>query len=354
MSAAPLPSDPEPGDVEGWALLDGLRRRLDDQAAQTRKTAAQVTQLADSIAALVADQRKRSRWLNLNSFAAYVVFTMLCGGAFYFLYQSRARELVGARERAVIERDAAVRRADDATAKTTARDAADAKAWETWQLLVAGKRDDAAKHLAELQSAPLSRFEREVLVARAKQADAMQVDAAMKTATIAFKAGHYADVVAPLEQALVIESSGPRAAEMQYLIGVAQVKANELGKAVTHLQAAVAGDVAEDDARFQLASALDRIGQWGKARAEYDRFATAHPQAPFAVFAMSRSAVLARMPAVAPATPRVIAPIPQPQPKLQPKPQVQPSPEPKPSSESLPSPELSPEPKPEPLAQPVP
>ena len=57
MSAAPQAPDPsEPGDpssrpdAEGWALLEGLRRRLDEQANQNRKTQTQVRQLAESIA----------------------------------------------------------------------------------------------------------------------------------------------------------------------------------------------------------------------------------------------------------------------------------------------------------------
>src|SRR5262249_37304077 len=157
----------------GWALLDGLRRRQDEQTTQARKTAAQVTQLADSIAALVDAQRKRSRWLNLNSFVAYLIFTVLCGGAFYFLYRTRAGDLVSARDRAAAERDTATKRADDATAKLAARDAADAKAWDAWQLLEAGKRDDAQKKLADLAApnTPVSRFDREVLAQRAKQAE---------------------------------------------------------------------------------------------------------------------------------------------------------------------------------------
>ncbi len=305
MTTAPRPqtdveTGQEPGDAEGWALLDGLRRRLDDQATQTRKTSAQVTQLAESIGALVEAQRKRSRWLNLNSFVAYVMFTLICGGAFYYVFQSRSRGLAEERDHAMTERDAAVRRADEATARTTARDAADAKAWETWQLLEAGKRDDAVKHLADLEKAPLSKFEHEVLVARARQAELMQVDAALKTGANAFKAGHYNDVVTTLEAALALQGAAPRAPEMHYLIGLAELKSNELAKAVTHLQAAVAGDVAEDDVRFELASALDRIGLWAKSRAEYDRFATQHPQSPWAVFAMRRSATLALMPAEGP------------------------------------------------------
>jgi len=46
---------------------------------------------------------------------------------------------------------------------------------------------------------------------------------------------------------------------------------------------------------------LDRSGAFALARAEYDRFATAHPQSALAVFAMRRSATLARF-TVAPAS----------------------------------------------------
>jgi len=307
MSAAPRPQTDDigspPGDAEGWALLDALRRRLDDQASLTRKTQGQVQQLADSIAALVEVQRKRARWLNLNSFVAYLVFTLLCGGASYFLYESRARELVASRDRVIAERDSAVRRADEATAAASARDAADAKAWETYQLLEGGKRDAAAKKLSELQAAPLSKLDRELLAHRAKQAEGLQVEAAIKGAMASFKSGRHAEAVAPLAQALALDPTGPRAPEVHYLLGVAHAKANALDQAIVHLQAAVSGNVAEDDARYQLASVLDRAGQWGKARAEYDRFATAHPQLGLAVFAMRRSAALARLPAVAPVMP---------------------------------------------------
>jgi tetratricopeptide (TPR) repeat protein len=306
MSTAPRPQtddvEPEtgPAEAEGWALLDALRRKLDDQAAQTRKTSAQVQQLADSIGALVGDQRKRSRWLNVNSFVAYIMFTLLCAGAFYFVYRSRANEVVSARDRAASDRDTAVRRADEANAKLAARDAADAKAWDTWQALEAGKKDEGLKRLAQLKAAPLSKLDHEVLAARAKQAEMMQVDAAMKAANTAFKAGRYGEVVVTLESALGLSGAAPRVPEMHYLIGLAHLRANEIDKAVPDLETAVANEVAEEDARFQLASALDRVGQWAKARAEYDRFATAHPQNPSAVLAMRRSATLARMPAQAP------------------------------------------------------
>lgn len=307
MSAAPLPTpDPEPAqepavtDADGWALLEALRRRIDDQSAQGRKTQLQVIQLAESIGALVESQRRREKSLNLNSFVAYLIFTLLLGAGFYALYRSRATDLVDARNSAQHERDQAVHRADEATTKATAREQADHRAWEVYQLLEAGKRGEAVGKLATLADLPLSRTERAVLAARAHETQVMEVDAALKAAAAAFKAGRFADVIAPLEAALVGEPSGARSSSMHYFLGVAYAKANDLVKAINHLQFAIVADGEHDDARFQLASALDRSGQYARARGEYDRFATAHPQSSLAVFAMRRSGTLARMPAVAP------------------------------------------------------
>ena len=290
-------------------MLEALRRRLDDQGALGRKTAVQVVELANSIGALVSEQRRRSKWANLNSFVAYLIFTLLVGAGFYLLYRSRAHELVEARDSAQRERDLAVKRADELATKATARDAADAKAWDIYQLLEAGKRSEAAGKLGTLADLPLSRTERAVLAARAHETQVMEVDVALKVAAASFKAGRYAEVVAPLEAALVSEPAGARASTMRYFLGVAYAKGNQLDKAIALLTGAIGADVDQEDARFQLASALDRAGQYAKARTEYDRFATAHPQSQLAVFAMRRSATLARMPAVAPTTaPAVVTP----------------------------------------------
>ena len=288
-------------DAEGWALLESLRRRLDDQAAQGRKTSAQVTQLAESIAGLVEQQRRRSLWLNVNSFVAYLMFTILCGAGCYLLYRSRADELIAARDRALGERDAAVRNLDDATQRAVQREAAGNKAWEVYQLLEAGKRGEAVAKLEALRDQPLSRTERAVLAARVHETQVMEVDAALKAAVASFKAGRPGDVIAPLEAALTGEPPGARAALIHYYLGVAYAR-TDLDRAITHLQAAIAGDVDQEDARFQLASVLDRRGAFPQARAEYDRFATAHPQSPLAVFAMRRSATLARLAATTGAT----------------------------------------------------
>ena len=308
VSSAPLPRPsaevtPEPASAEddGWALLENLRRRLEEQAAQGRRTQQQVTQLAESIGALVEAQRRRARGLNLNSVVADLIFTMLCGAGFYVLYESRAGTLVEARDSAQRERDLAVRRADEAAAKAAAREQADGRAWEVYQLLEAGKRTEATGKLAALRELPLSRTERAILAARAHETQVMAVDAALKAAVASFKAGRHTEVIAPLEAALVSEPAGARGVLMRYYLGVAYARAGQLERAIGHLQAALDADTDQDDARFQLASALDRSGAYARARVEYDRFATAYPQSPLAVFAMRRSATLARMPPVAPA-----------------------------------------------------
>jgi hypothetical protein len=259
------PAAPEATDTEGWALLEAMRRKLDDHAVQQRKTITQVTQLADSVAALVAAQRRRSRWLNVNSFVAYLMFTVLCGIAFYFVYASHAHELAASRDRATTERDAAVQRADAATAKLAQREAADA---------AAAKQTDAASHSAHEAQA------------QAKDDDVIQA------AFAGIKAGRFREVVGSVERALVDHPSGPHVAQLHYLAGVALAKLFETDAAIAHLEAAVDGDTIDDDVRFQLASQLDRAGQVGKARGEYDRFAVAHPQSAFAGFARQRSAMI--------------------------------------------------------------
>jgi len=302
VAAAPAPKPDEPADpgsdAEGWVLLENLRRRLEDQAAQGRRTQAQVTQLAESIAALVAEQRRRSLWLNVNSFVAYLVFTVLCAAGCYLLYRSRVHEVTVVRDQAIGERDAAVRRADDAAARATASEAADTKAWEVYELFEGGQRSDAVSRLAALRDQPLSKTVRAMLAARARDSQAVESDAALKAARAAVKAGRPAEAIKPVEAALQAEPSSPRAAQLHYYLGLGYAR-SDLDKAIAHLQAAIAGNVEQDDARFQLASALDRSGAYAQARAEYDRFATAHPQSQLAVFAMRRSATLARV--VAPA-----------------------------------------------------
>ena len=99
------------------------------------------------------------------------------------------------------------------------------KAWEVYQLLEAGKRGEAVAKLDALRDQPLSKTERAVLAARVHETQVMEVDAALKAAVAAFKAG-------PLRRRRSrrsrprspSEPPGPRAATMHYYLGVAYAK----------------------------------------------------------------------------------------------------------------------------------
>lgn len=292
-------SDPTPGPPDEHAGgLDALRRKIDDSAALIRRNQAAITELADSVGKLVAQQRRRERSFTLSSFVAYLIFTVLLGGAFFFLYDSRADELVAARDRARADQDVAERRAADLQAELTARDDAAAKAHAYWKLLAEGHRAEAIAQYAEVQAAALTPTERAIFAEREKQARAEIVDAGYLAGLDAFRAGAHAQAITELERALGYEQDGPRAAQMRYYLGVALAKSGRHADAATELQRALDGRVEESgvvDARYWLAFALEKLGRADDARAEYDRFAAARPQHALAWAARRKSAALARI-----------------------------------------------------------
>ena len=328
-----MPEAEQPTSAETlWAMLDALRRKLDDNATVGRKTQQAMVQLADSLANQVASNRQRTRWLNLNSFVAYVLFTMILGAGFLLLYRVRTSGLLADRISAQHEREAAVTRAIQAETQLRERNGADAAVWDVYALLTTGKRQAGLTALAGLANAKLSKTERAVFAELEQRTRAELVDDQYRIGLAAFRTGKFADVVANLGAALSIESKGQRAAAMRYYLGVAQLKLLHPEAAVVALEHALGADVEIEDARYYYASALDALGQAARARAEYDRFATKHPLSPLTMSATRRSAVLARGPAVAPVVPALAAPVPvsprPAQPSAAPVPRVAPVPRP--------------------------
>ncbi len=284
-SAAP-PEHPSEVDLL-FAELDALRRKIDDNGAILRRTQLALSELTDSVGKVVAHQRKRERSQVMSSFVAYLLFTVLLGGGFFALYSSRAGELVSQRNRAQDDLKVAIGRATDLEQEISARDAAAAQAHAYWQLLESGQRDKAIEGYGDLPAA-LTPTERELFAARVKQARGELVDA--------FKAAKYADAIPQLKRALGYEDNGPRAAQMHYYLGIAEVKTGAFDDGGHQLELAIAGRVDENgvsDARFWLAVALEKQGKLAEAKAEYDKFASAAPQHPLSVAARRKSAALA-------------------------------------------------------------
>ncbi|HRC56811.1 MAG TPA: hypothetical protein PKU97_12850, partial [Kofleriaceae bacterium] len=294
-----------PGWADGASELAALRRRLDDLSSQQRKGHATTHQLAESIAALVAGQRQRLRWLNLNSFIAYVIFTLLLGAAFYTLYARRA-DALGAEQRALLQaRDEATARAERASASLLSSQQSSQRALAAYELYAQGQSERAAAAHAAL-AGQLTPLEDAALAAAREQAAKAGFDRAFEQGQAAFRAGNFAAAAAPLQQAVAAgEGSATtvpaaRVALARYYLGASLARTGELAAATAALEAALSEGVDVADARYQLAMVLDRAGELSRARAEYEKFATAHPKLMLGVWAMRRAAVLARWGKAAP------------------------------------------------------
>jgi TolA-binding protein len=277
--------------------VDGLRIRLDKQGDLLRSTNAAVTRLADSLGKVVAGQHKRERWVNLNSFVAYTLFTVLLGGGFFMLYDQRAGDLMAARAAAVSERDTAKQEIESLRAEAVARDEAEKAAHEYYQLLRDDRRSEAIARYPELESKQLTPTERALFADGVKDARSEIVDAGYLSGLDAYRAGDLDKSVSELRTALAYEAEGPRAAQMRYYLGLSFYKKADYDSAARQLELSLAGRVDQagiTDVRFYLATCLEKIGQLEQARAEYDKFASANPNHEWTVTARRRSAQLAR------------------------------------------------------------
>src|SRR3989304_1198738 len=100
--------------AEGGTDLRATRRdpaAVHPGATRTHHT---VLTLAAALKEVVQRQDRYERGLNLNSFVAYVLFTVLLGGGFFLLYRSRADRLVRERGLALRQRAVADEEADRA------------------------------------------------------------------------------------------------------------------------------------------------------------------------------------------------------------------------------------------------
>jgi TolA-binding protein len=277
--------------------VDELRRRLDEHGALLRRTHQGVTGLADSVGQVVSRQRRRDRGVNLNSFVAYLLFTLLIGTGFFALYRSRAGDLVDGRDAAVRERDEARARVTELLGEVAERDAAAQAAHDYYALLRDNRRGDAISRYPEVERSQLTPTERELFAAGVQRARSEMVDAGYLSGLDAYRQGEHERAISELSTALAYEDEGPRAAQMRYYLGLALAAQGDHAGAARALELSLAGRIDKSgvtDARFHLAAALEALGDHERARAEYDRFAGAHPGNPLAGSARRKSAQLAR------------------------------------------------------------
>ena len=276
--------------------LRDARREIAELHGIAARTHNAVATLTGQLREVVAQKAKLDRGINLNSFVSYVLFTVLLGGAFFFLYRSRAERLVSERDSAVRKRDEAI---DDAAAmrkEIQARDDGARKAADYYALFRDGKKVEAIAGYAEISGARLTPVETLVFQDGVSRARGEIIDAGFAQGLEAFHAEQWKRAATELKRALAYEEEGPRAAQIRYYYGVSLHKLGDYAEAQKQLELAIAGGVERTvgvDARYYLASACEALLQIDRARTEYGKFADGHPDSPLSATARRKANELA-------------------------------------------------------------
>jgi tetratricopeptide (TPR) repeat protein len=273
-----------------------LSQRVGEVGDAAERAEVSTANLARSLEELLARHRQVDRALNLNSFVAYALFTLLLGGAFFVLYRVRAADLAGQRDRATAARDAAVDRADGATAELGRRDRAAAGALEVWRLHQDHRYADAVAAQAKLDPAALGPIEREMFAEALERAHVALAEVALADGKGAAKAGDLPRAIARLGEGLGHVEKGPLANQLRYARGDALARAGKVDEAEAELTAVLAAGAEGQglvEARFALAALYDRAGRIEDARREYRAFNNRSPAHPLARRARERLSWLA-------------------------------------------------------------
>ncbi len=246
--------------------LEAVNQRL-SSVEQTHGRAGQgASELASSVGELSQLVRRQVRLLSLNSFAAYLIFTVLLCASFYFLYTDRAGDAEAERDSALAARDAAQARAEGTARQLAAREAADRASAGLLELLRQRRYREAIAAHRELAGVELGPAQRQFLAdAVAGARSELAADAALR-ARQAFDRRDYQRGHDLAKDGLTFIAAGGPALE---------------GPASAEL-------------RYVLAASLDKLGRAAEARDAYAAFLTAAPNHPLAARARQRLARLER------------------------------------------------------------
>jgi len=254
--------------------LEALKDRLGEVEASQAQAGSSQSELVTAVADLAQAVRRQGRLVSLNSFAAYLLFTVLLCAGFYVLYRGRAGEVDAERDHAQAARDAAQARADGATRQLAARDAADRATADLLELLRQRRfREAIAAHRAltgpkqpgqgagaELGAAQRQFLNDAIAGARAE----LSADAAVR-ARHALDRRDYQRAHDAARDGLTIAAAGGPGLE---------------GTAV--------------ELRYVVAASLDKLGREAEARDAYAAFLTAAPDHELAPRARERLTRLER------------------------------------------------------------
>jgi tetratricopeptide (TPR) repeat protein len=277
--------------------LEQLAARIDRAADASENSQEAVRSLAESLEVVAAHMRKQRRALSVNSMGAYGLFTLLLGSAFFVLYRDHADRLVEQRDRAERARGEAEARAAAAEMYLATRVHAAEAANAFWQLLQGQRYFDAIASYPELAARELTPTEQAVLGDAVLRARNQIAGGHLTSGRKALERGQPGAAEVELRTA-ALYAVGSQAGETQFALGLALLRQGRPLEAQMHFGQALAAGAEQIPwcaaARYWYADALERSGEEGRARAEYERFARSAPRHAFAWKAHYRSQLLAR------------------------------------------------------------
>lgn len=277
--------------------FDELKTLIEDRTDAIDKTLDASSQMARAMEELVARQRVKNRFQQLNSFVAYVLFTLLLGTGFTLLYQSRSESLTGARDEALTSAKEARDRARDLQDSQINRKRSAASAADYYQLIHEGRHSDVIAGYEALAELDLSDTERAVFDDGLKRARAEMVETGYAAGVEAFQRNDFEAATAELRRGLTYAADGERSSAMRYYLGISLSRQGSQEEAVEQLELAIAGRVEQagiDDAQFHLANTFVQHGRLNEASAAFRAFANKHPNHRFAQIARRKSAQIFR------------------------------------------------------------
>lgn len=282
---------------EKHSEISELRAVVEDHTEAIDKTLDASSQIARAMEQLVARQNTKNRFQQLNSFVAYLLFTVLLGGAFYVLYTSRSASILEARDKAQDAAKEARARARELQDSQVGRKRSARAAADYYGLIREGRHSEVIAGFDALEELTLSETERAVFDDGLKLAKADMVDAGYLAGVEAFRRNNFEAATAELRRGLAYAEEGERAAQMRYYLGISLSRQGSQEEAVRQLELAIAGRVEQagiDDALFHLANTLVEFGRLEEAREAYGKFANKHPNHRFAQMARRKAAQILR------------------------------------------------------------
>ena len=224
--------------------------------------------------------QRRERRFQMSSGVAYVLFTLLLGGAFGIVFKSNLASFKAAKEKLVLEKEDALKLRDEA-AEMLQRKLSDEKSAMEFYREIEAKRDENVVNLySSLASKQLSASEARFFKKEFANAKTRLATSGMAEGKKLLQHGKYQSALDVLERTLQYNDETDFASAVAHYKGMAFFKLGKTQKAILEFEKALRGRPQEHDiytSQFMLAEAKATNGELRAARQDYLMFTNNFP-----------------------------------------------------------------------------